>query len=599
MPTLRLSQNMNLHCNTPNYRVPAGVFLIALLFYLIFIPNTVYWLDAPEFAGAGFSLGMVHPPGHPVVMLLLRAFDNLPMSGIAFRSNVFSGVFAAMSASILSMIAFCVFRKTDIGNKVSEFLAWMTGIGFAISPALTVQGTGVEVYSVNSFLCLTALYLAFYSSKNLAFAVPAAFFLGLGAANHHYLTILAIPAVVWAAYPALKQRPKLLIPSTIAFILPLILYLYLPIRAPSSPLPSWTELNGPVGLFNYVSAKTFAGSINGFSMFHSIKNTITALFMVSGQFSPLYLAISIAGMVVLFLKDRRTFAILFILIVLNLASKVAMSILDPQNPDAYGYFLPTFGVLFLFAAIALAPLLKTRLRALAIAGAFGLVITPAIFTLKPALHRRNFHDTRTYSNLALRTLPQDSVTIMSFYPSYFLALYDRVVTGLRPDCLFVQASFYEKSGGSHAYATQICRQAPDFCPIASEFAANKSLNWPSLTALAKHRPVLMEPAHGMDILSDFSFHGFFFSAPVAETGKKPIDVRTFINMLETKFGPYKNIDIETRRLLLRLQYLDARLLSMKGQTFDARLLARACTQLAPNDPMVLRLNKKLNQSVIR
>lgn len=588
---------MPLHCSTPSRRLWAGVFLSALLFYLFFIPNFVYWLDAPEFAGAGFSMGLVHPPGHPVVMLLLRALDSLPIGGIAFRSNVFSGIFAAMSASILSLLTFCVLRNNGIGRTSAEFLAWVAGLGFAVSPALTVQGTGVEVYSLNSFLVLVALYLAFYSSENMAFTVLAAFFLGIGFANHNYLTVLAAPAVIWAAFPALKRRPGLLVPSAIAFILPLALYLYLPIRAPSSPLPSWTDINGPAGLFNYVSARTFAGSIGGFSLYRIIKNIATALFMVSGQLSPLYLAISLVGMIILFLKDRRTFAILGIFVILNLASKVAMSILDPQNPDAYGYFLPSFGVLFLFAAVALAPLMKSRLRALAIAGALGLVMTPALFAIKPAMHRKNFHDTWTYSNVALRTLPSDSVVMMSFYPSFFLALYGRAVTGLRPDCTFVQTSFYEKSGGSQAYARKICGQDPALCPIANEFAAKKTLDWSGLKRLAKRRPVMFEPAQGMDILAEFVFRGFFFQAPGPTCLGGPLHAQTFVNTLGTAFGPYKSMDVETHRLLLRLQYLDARLLSIQGHKPDARILARACLRMEPKDPMVTRLNKSLKQAV--
>jgi len=572
--------------------MPTGIFIVSLIFYLFFIPNTVYWLDAPEFAAAGFSLGMVHPPGHPLVMLLLRAMDNLPFGSIAFRSNVFSGVFAAMSASILSILTFSVLRCMKTGRTGAEFLAWTAGIGFAFSPALTIQGTGVEVYSLNLFLTLVALCLAFQSGENMKFTVPAAFFLGLGFANHHYLTLLASPAVIWAAYPALKQRPKLLIPSIIAFILPLTAYLYIPIRAPAGPLPSWTDINGASGLFNYISARTFAGSLGGFSMYRVIKNTITAVFMASGQLSPIFLAVSLAGMIITFLKNRRLFAIFCLFIALNLASKVAMSILDPQNPDAYGYFLPSFAILFTFAAVALAPLLKTRLRALAIAGALGLVMSPALFAAGPAMHRRDFHDTQVYTNIALRALPSDSLVMMSFYPSFFLALYDRAITGLRPDCTFIQASLYEKSGGTRAYVQQICQQDESFCPMAKRFVLNHTLDWAGLKGLGKHRPVMFEPAHGMDMLADFDFRGFFFQVP---TGNHMIlHAQTFRDAINTAFG--KSTDVETRRLLLRIQYLDAGLLFLQGRTDDARVLAQSCTRMRPHDPMVIKLNNDLKQT---
>ncbi len=581
-------------CDTPDYRLGIGVFLTALLFYAVFIPNTVYWLDAPEFAAAGFSLGMVHPPGHPVVLLLLRALDSLPIGSVAFRSNLFSAFFAALSAAMLALLSFDVSMTAGFTRQPSQLFAWVAGLGFAFSPALTTQGVGVEVYSLNSFFVFTALWLALRSRQLPGAAVLAAFFLGLGAANHHYLTILITPAVVWAAWPALKRQPRLLLPSAFAFIVPLGLYFYLVMRVQHSPMPPWTDLDGPVDLFNYVSARTFAGSVSGLSLVRIMKNVGTAVFMASAQMSPLFLVVSVLGMAVLFARRRDMLNLLLVFTALDLLSKVAMSILDPGNPDAYGYFLPAFGMLFMFAGIAGLPLLKTRLRSVGIAAGLGLVLVSGVFGLRPGLHRRNFHDTDTYARIALRTLPRDSVVMMSFYPTFFLSMYERIVAGLRPDCTFVQASFYDKSGGRHAYARHLCHHDKALCPIAMKFAATRTINWPMVISLAKHRPVMFEPEHGMTrLLTPFSFRGFFFQAPGGPATPKRFSAGTFVQLLNNAFGIPGAMDVETGRILLRLQYLDAETLSAQGRIRDAGVLVKSCVHLAPGDPMVRSLSRRL------
>jgi len=309
--------------------------------------------------------------------------------------------------------------------------------------------------------------------------------------------------------------------------------------------------------------------------------------MTLNQVSPVYFLTALAGAVVIFIKDRGLAWIVLAFLVLDMASKVAMSILDPQNPDAYGYMLPAFAMTFVFAAAAVVPLWQTRLRSIAAALTLGLAIVPLVIALPQAIDRLGFRDTETYIEQALRPVPKDSTVIQSFYPTFFATLYAQSVQGLRPDTLFVQGSFYKKSGGLGLYTTRICAKRHDFCPIIRRFEDTGTLDWSRIQEFARKHTTLLEPAQGMEAyLAPLPYQGFYFAfhGPA-------ITAETFVTSLHKAFGAPRDMDLETRRVLLRLHYLSAMTLLAGHHGETARILARECLLLNPNDTAVKELNR--------
>src|SRR5881296_2764911 len=78
------------------------------------IAATVYGLTLSPSVGAGDSgelilaaqsLGIPHPPGYPVWVLLARVAALLPWGSVAFRVNALSAAFAALAAGLFYLLA--------------------------------------------------------------------------------------------------------------------------------------------------------------------------------------------------------------------------------------------------------------------------------------------------------------------------------------------------------------------------------------------------------------------------------------------------------------------------------------------------------------
>jgi len=56
------------------YVPTAGVFATAFVVYVYTLCPTVYWDDAGELIAACYTLGIPHPPGHPLYAILGKLF---------------------------------------------------------------------------------------------------------------------------------------------------------------------------------------------------------------------------------------------------------------------------------------------------------------------------------------------------------------------------------------------------------------------------------------------------------------------------------------------------------------------------------------------
>jgi uncharacterized membrane protein len=66
-------------------------------------PGLLYG-DSGEFQTLAYSLGMSHPTGYPVYILLARLFTLLPLGDPAWRVNLFSAVLGALTIACVYLI---------------------------------------------------------------------------------------------------------------------------------------------------------------------------------------------------------------------------------------------------------------------------------------------------------------------------------------------------------------------------------------------------------------------------------------------------------------------------------------------------------------
>jgi hypothetical protein len=232
---------------TPRRWPVALLALFASSAYLLTLGQHVGRADTFEFQVTAPRLGIAHPTGYPLYLLLSKPFTWLPWGTVAARVNLATALFAV--AGLLLLFAL-VWRLG--GRRLPAVLAALI---FAFTPTFWSQAIEAEVYTLHILLVAAALLLMagqlLAPEPDRRRLVLLGAILGLGLTNH-LTTILLLPAAALTLLSVARQRRWdrrqwlwLLPRFVLAGAAPLLLYLYLPLR--------WAAVNGePMGLARFV-----------------------------------------------------------------------------------------------------------------------------------------------------------------------------------------------------------------------------------------------------------------------------------------------------------------------------------------------------------
>src|SRR5215212_10081296 len=82
----------------------AIVFVAALLLYIWTLAPTVTLTDSGELIVVARGLGVAHPPGFPLWVMLAHLASLVPLGNVAMRINFSSAVFAALACAMLTLV---------------------------------------------------------------------------------------------------------------------------------------------------------------------------------------------------------------------------------------------------------------------------------------------------------------------------------------------------------------------------------------------------------------------------------------------------------------------------------------------------------------
>ena len=182
-------------------------FLIPLILYIYTMaPTTSFW-DCGEFIATSYILGVPHPPGSPLFLLLGNVFSNIPFfNDIGARVNLISPIVSAFSVMFLYLIIVQLIEEFNgklkdisnlIINNVSAFLAALT---FAITDSHWFNAVEAEVYSLSTFFTAIVIWMILKwaslskDSWNIRYLLLIAYMIGL-AIGIHILNLLALPFI--------------------------------------------------------------------------------------------------------------------------------------------------------------------------------------------------------------------------------------------------------------------------------------------------------------------------------------------------------------------------------------------------------------------
>ncbi len=506
---------------TSTFVSAALVFLVALVVYIRTLAPTVTLVDSGELIVAARFLGVAHPPGFPLYLLLAHLASLVPIGNVAVRINFASAFFAALACAMLTLlVAEIIFTASYIvelqrrskkaarkgrkpsphsiataadGNSTSSWLVTIipaigAGLVLAFSRTLWSYATITEVYALNTFLILTILFLMAHWRRRIVedersttargfragivdhdcFLYAAAVVFGLALGVHHVTVALVLPALAVLVYKTQGLRffasKRLLYAALISFAALLVVYTYLPLAAAHKPILNWGDPHSLDKIWAHITGKQY-------QLFLSFSPTIIGKqFLQFGRFLlrefgppwlPIAIVVAIAGFIAAWKRDRAIFLWLLVIALANLAYNLNYEIAEDKD----AYYLPVFIAISIAAGIGFHSFLQfasakraTTTGRVLISSTVALVPVLALASNWPFNNRSHYFIAHDYVENIQNTIEPNGLLLTFDWQVASPMLYTREIEQRRRDIKAVDMLLLRRSW----YFDYLQRAYPDF-----------------------------------------------------------------------------------------------------------------------------------------
>jgi tetratricopeptide (TPR) repeat protein len=478
------------------------VFIVALILYSWTLAPTVTLTDSGELIVVARGLGIAHPPGVPLWIILAHLASLVPFGNIAVRINFSSALFAALACSLLtlavaeltitaSLLTTSKRRKrvaheskivqdSGLARLLVAAPALSAGLLMAFSRTLWSYATITEVYALNSLLILVIFFLMLrwrrrivedrtqilIASKTGQAARPitrhdtylyaAALVFGLALGVHHVTVALTLPAIAVVVFRAQGVKfftsNRLVYAALISIGALVAIYAYLPFAASRSPVINWGHPRSLQEIWWHITGRQY-------QVYFSFKPEI-----MGAQFAelcrmglrefgfpwlPLSLVLAFVGFVDGFKRDRTTFWFLLTIIIADLAYALSYEIAEDKD----AYYLPTFVSIAIAAGLGLRRIIQGAVSkpvpigklCVAVATVVLLVCATTFAANWPFNNRRQYFIAHDYVENLLSTIAPNSLLLTLDWQVVSPMFYAQEVEQLRPDVKVVDINLLRRS----------------------------------------------------------------------------------------------------------------------------------------------------------
>lgn len=223
---------------------------VLALYVMTLSPTTAMW-DASEYMAVVPILGLPHPPGNPLFVLMAHVWAKLPLApNFAMRLNLFAAVASALTAVLWFLVA-----HDAIARMIKERWARIAGATVAAilgATAFTVWNQSVvneKVYTVSLLQTVLSTWLALRWARNPAderggrLLLMSIYLCGLGYAIHPagFFALAPIGAAILVAGPRIpaagrmKRLSRLAAFGAVLIVAGMTPFAYEPIRSSHDP----------------------------------------------------------------------------------------------------------------------------------------------------------------------------------------------------------------------------------------------------------------------------------------------------------------------------------------------------------------------------
>lgn len=350
-----------------------GLGAIVFILYLITLGDHVGRADTFEFQVVMPQLGIAHPTGYPLFIMIGKLFSLLPFGSMAFRVNLLSAICAAGAVMLI--------YRAIVSLTSDRRAAAIGALILAASPVFWSQAVVVEVYALNAlFVTIVLFSLLRLFSRNAHSGLPnpphsagfdnparandlepkiqnpkpkiclLAFVFGL-ALTHHLTTVILIPAIASAL---LLAKPKLPIKSWLIaiglFLLGLTPWLYIVLRWPGLHDGAAMTINEWAG---WIFGQRFGGALN-LSLWNDPTRWSIITRITLEQFGPIGSILAALGLIVLIRESWRIALITFAIFAGYFFYGLVYNV-----PDVAVFIIPAFMMMAVWIGVAINSVVET------------------------------------------------------------------------------------------------------------------------------------------------------------------------------------------------------------------------------------------------
>lgn len=579
-----------------------------------------FWLDSGELLAAGVDLDIAHPPGHPLASLVARLFAYLPIGPLAFRVAVAQASCAAIAGAFLHRAIATTLRAQGVRHDAIVLPTALGGSWLAtLSFGFWLQAVRPEVYALEAMLLAIVLERvialeARWPTLDVRPLHHAGLALGLGLANHHFMALLTVPAILPTLARVARARGwRSLAIFAGAVTMGLATYLYLPIRAATQPPIDLGHPTDPSNFFWVVSARAYQ-STHALESDPLLFRVLDVTIALAEDLHIVTLLVALVGSYALLRADgARRIGLVWLATALFGGLGRAMLGFVSGNPDALGYLMPTVMAIAALAASfvgAVAVLLsgeEASERPSAPPGrvpVVGMVLALAVlgagaWQLRDGASRaslRAFTATDSFDGPRYRDLPTRAVVVAYSPQTVFRHFSERAVEASRPDVTILPMPFLGYPGVVDA----LIEREPTLAATLRGYLIEGELRQPDVQSLAAERPLLveMDPRVPTSLVETTVPTGLFYE--VEPAGAADTDVargarvrEAILSRLYADLGEQPRTNRETREQLVWLHYMDAVFFARVGAREAARTAADHGLALAPEAAELVALRAAL------
>jgi hypothetical protein len=413
---------------------PVAAIVSSLVAFAVYVRTVLPGVSVGDWAEAEMvpeRLGIMHPTGYPLYTLLMKAFTTIPIGSVAWRANVFSGVAAAAAVGVGVLIM--------VRLHIRPVIAAAAALCLAFTGTLWQEATFSEMNSLHLFLAALLLHraLVWRDERRDRDLLIGALLAGLCVSNHG-LAITVVPIVVVFvlvnARHEIAEFPWILVQAAGAFVIGLLPYLYIPLRATIGPPEVYGALTTWTGFFNLVSGAQFRGDMHFLSL-DSVAAAWAAMPHVVDHLiersNLVFLALGVFGIALLVVCDRWFGALLIVLGAVN------VYFYANYLGDLFHYLLLSWLIFAIGLAVSLDWMVSLLVGAL---GSRASIVQFAALALPVVLLTSNFsthdqsanRDGERMTEEIFAALPQDAV-LVTYWDALAPLSYKHCTEGVRPD----------------------------------------------------------------------------------------------------------------------------------------------------------------------